>query len=78
MSQESAELLEKALALSVEERAEAAHGLLENLDDAQGDARSVEAAWGEEIARRAAELDFGEVKPVSLDEFRRKMLSAAE
>jgi putative addiction module component (TIGR02574 family) len=78
MTQESAELLKKALTLSVEERAELAGSLLESLDDARDDPQSVEAAWNEEIARRIDDLDSGRVEAVSLEEFRRKLSSAAE
>jgi hypothetical protein len=37
---------------------------------------SVEAAWDEEVARRMADIDSGAVKPVSLEEARRRPLSA--
>ena len=78
MTQETAELLKKALTLSLEERAEMAGTLLESLDDTRDDPQSVEAAWNEEIARRIDDLDSGKVKPISLVEFRRKLSSAAE
>ena len=78
MTHDATELLKRALALSAEERAELADSLWESLDDAQDDPEVVEAAWNEEIARRIEELDSGEVKPVSLETFRRKLSSAAE
>ena len=78
MSQEVTDLLKKALALTVEERAQLAGSLLESLDDTSEDPASVEAAWNEEIARRMEDMDSGRVKPVSLEEFRRKLSSAAE
>ena len=37
---------------------------------------SVEAAWDEEVARRMADMDSGGVRPVSLEEARRRLLSA--
>ena len=37
---------------------------------------SVEAAWDEEVARRMADIDSGAFKPVSLEEARRRLLSA--
>jgi putative addiction module component (TIGR02574 family) len=74
MTQEAAELLKKALSLPVSERADLAGSLIESLDDTQDE--SVEAAWGEEVARRMADIDSGVVKPVSLDEARRRLLSA--
>jgi putative addiction module component (TIGR02574 family) len=75
MTQEAAELLKKALALPVSERADLAGSLIESLDDTRDE--SVEAAWDEEVARRMADIDSGGVKPVSLEEARR-LLSALE
>jgi putative addiction module component (TIGR02574 family) len=71
MSEEATELLKKALALPVEERADLAGSLIESLDDSEDD--SVVAAWDEEIARRMVELDSGKAKPVSLEEARRRL-----
>ena len=76
MSREAAELLKKALSLPIEERADLAGSLIESLDDAEDD--SVAAAWDEEIARRMAEVDSGKVKPVPLEEARRRLSSAIE
>lgn len=76
MSQESTELLKKALTLPVAERAELAGSLIESLDEA--DDESVKAAWDEEIARRMEELDSGKVKPISLEQARRRLSSAIE
>ena len=76
MSREAAELLKKALSLPVQERADLASSLIESLDDSEDD--SVAAAWDKEVARRMAEIDSGEVKPVSLEEARRRLSSAIE
>jgi len=76
MTQEAAELLKKALSLPVSERADLAGSLIQSLDDTQDE--SVEAAWDEEAARRMADIDSGTVKPVSLEEARRRLLSALE
>ncbi len=76
MTQEAAELLKKALSLPVSERADLAGSLIESLDDTQDE--SVEAAWDEEAARRMADIDSGGVKPVSVEEARRRLLSALE
>src|SRR5260370_37684781 len=76
MTQEAAELLKKALSLPVSERADLAGSLIESLDETQDEA--VEAAWDEEVARRMADMDSGAVKPVSLEEARRRLLSALE
>jgi putative addiction module component (TIGR02574 family) len=76
MTQEAAELLKKALSLPVSERADLAGSLIESLDDTQDE--SVAAAWDEEATRRMADIDSGTVKPVSLEEARRRLLSALE
>jgi putative addiction module component (TIGR02574 family) len=76
MSREATELLKKALSLPVEERADLAGSLIESLDDTEDE--SLSAAWDEEVARRMAEIDSGKVKPVSLEEARRRLSSAIE
>jgi putative addiction module component (TIGR02574 family) len=76
MTREANEILKRALTLPVAERAELASSLIESLDDATD--KSVEAAWDEEIVRRMAELDSGKVKPVSLEQARRRLSSAIE
>jgi putative addiction module component (TIGR02574 family) len=76
MTQEAAELLKRALALPAEERADLASTLIDSLDATVDE--NVEAAWQEEISRRMEDLDSGRVKPVSLEEFRRRLSSAAE
>ena len=76
MTQEAADLLKKALALPVSERADLASSLIESLDDASEN--SVAAAWDEEVARRMADVDSATVKPVSLAEARRRLSSALE
>jgi len=76
MTQEAADLLKKALALPVSERADLAGSLIESLDETQDE--SVAAAWDEEVARRMADIDSGAVKPVSLAEARRRLSSALE
>lgn len=76
MTQEAAELLKRALSLPVSERADLAGTLIESLDDTQDE--SVETAWDAEVARRMADVDSGTVKPVSLEDGRRRLLSALE
>jgi len=76
MGNEANDLLKKALTLPVAERAELAGSLIESLDEA--DDESVKAAWDEEITRRMEDLDSGKVKPVSLEEARRRLSSAIE
>ncbi|HEX3119571.1 MAG TPA: addiction module protein [Candidatus Acidoferrum sp.] len=66
MTKQTLELLQKALALSDEERADLAGSLLESLDQPADD--NVEAAWDEEIARRIADFDSGKSKSVPWEE----------
>jgi putative addiction module component (TIGR02574 family) len=75
MTQEAAELLKKA-SFPVSERADLAGSLIESLDEAHDP--SVEAAWDEEVQRRMADIDSGKVKPISLEEARRRLSSAVE
>ncbi|HKR29123.1 MAG TPA: addiction module protein, partial [Terriglobales bacterium] len=70
MTQEATELLQRALALSEEERAELASTLIDSLDTILDP--SAEAAWQEEIARRAEELQSGKMKSVSWQTVREK------
>ena len=76
MADEATELLKRALTLPVAERAELAGSLIESLDEAVDE--SLKAAWNEEIARRMEDLDSGRVKPISLEEARRRLSSAIE
>jgi len=76
MTQEAADLLKKALSLPVSERADLAGSLIESLDNTQDE--SVQAAWDEEVVRRMADIDSGTVKPVLLEDARRRLLSALE
>lgn len=73
MCQEASELLKKALDLPVAERA---GYLIESLDEAGEE--SVQAAWDDEIGRRMEDLNSGEVKPVSLEEFRRRLSTSLD
>ena len=68
MTKQALELLQKALALSDEERASLAGSLLESLDTATDE--NVEAAWNQEIARRIADLESGRSKTVPWEEVR--------
>jgi putative addiction module component (TIGR02574 family) len=76
MTQESAELLKRALNLPPAERAELADSLIESLD--QGEDASVQGAWDAEVLRRMKDLESGGIKPVSLAEARRRLSSAVE
>jgi putative addiction module component (TIGR02574 family) len=66
MQRSAAEVLEAALALPEDERAQLAEKLVASLDgNVDPDA---EAAWGEEIERRLARIEAGQSQTVSLDE----------
>ncbi len=71
----STEMMERlrseALMLSMPERAELAHDLLESLD-APAD-EGVESAWDEEIIRRIAQIDAGQATLLSREQLRQKL-----
>ena len=69
ISPQAAEILDKALALTVEERGMLIDRLVESLDDAPAE-EGVEEAWNEEIKRRVDEIRSGKVKLVSEREMR--------
>lgn len=70
MTQEAQDLLRKALSLPESERAELAGSLIASLDSTiDSDA---DAAWQEEISRRAKDLHEGKVHAVPWDEVQRK------
>jgi putative addiction module component (TIGR02574 family) len=73
MTQQALDLLQKALSLSEEERADLACSLMESLDSAVDE--GAESAWNEEISRRVDELDSGKAATVPWDEVRRRISS---
>ena len=73
MTQQASELLQKALSLSEEERAELAASLLESLDATVDQAG--EAAWNEEIARRIDDLESGKAKTIPWEVVRSRISS---
>lgn len=70
MTQEGQELLQKALALPENERAELAGNLISSLDTSVD--ADVDAAWQQEVARRAQEVSSGKVATIPWEEVRRK------
>ena len=73
MSPRAQELFREAMALPVKERADLAAELLASLDDAAAeDPAEVEAAWAEEIERRARRVISGETTGVSWEDVRRR------
>lgn len=69
-------LLQDALRLSEEERAELAGSLVDSLETAFDE--DVLAAWDAEIAHRIAELNAGTVQTLSWPEARRMILGGAD
>ena len=64
MASKKRRVLDEALKLPVSDRAEVAGELLRSLDsdEPEEDPAAVEAAWADEIARRAQDLASGRVK----------------
>ncbi|HEX7407881.1 MAG TPA: addiction module protein [Candidatus Binatia bacterium] len=67
-------ILQDALGLSEQERAEIAARLIESLDIARdGDAAEIEEAWATEIERRCAALDAGTTGRTDWEDVRRQI-----
>ena len=63
------EIEEQALRLPLKERGELAHRLIVSLDgELEESPEAIAKAWGEEIARRVAEIDAGTAKLVPHEE----------
>jgi putative addiction module component (TIGR02574 family) len=67
-----AELLEKALALSTQDRGVLIDQLIASLDDEPSD-EGVEAAWDEEIKRREEDIRLGRVKTIPWEQVLREI-----
>jgi putative addiction module component (TIGR02574 family) len=67
MTPQVSELLEKALALSTQERGLLIDRLVETLDNEPAE-EGVEAAWEEEIKRRVDDIRSGRVKTIPGDQ----------
>jgi putative addiction module component (TIGR02574 family) len=72
MSPEVSDLLKRALALPVDERAALANTLLDSLETSN---QSVEEAWDEEVARRMADLKAGRAVTVAWEQLHRELLA---
>lgn len=72
MSPEISDLLKRALALSVEERAALANTLLDSLETTN---TSVQEAWDEEVARRIKDLKAGKAVTVPWEQLHRELLA---
>jgi len=72
MSPEVSDLLKRALALSVDERAALANTLLDSLETTD---QSVQEAWDVEVARRMNDLKSGKAVTVSWEQLHRELLA---
>ncbi len=70
MSQKVAEVLDKALEMSSDERGLLIGRLVESLDDAPPD-EGVDEAWADEIKRRVDEIRTGKVKMIPGEEMQK-------
>jgi putative addiction module component (TIGR02574 family) len=68
------EVLEKALALSTQDRGLIIDRLIEILDDQPAE-EGVEAAWSDEIKRRVEEIQSGKVEMIPGQEVDRRLLA---
>lgn len=73
MTEQASDLLQKALTLSEEERADLACSLIDSLDATVDEGAA--SAWDLEIARRIADLDSGQAKTVPWEEVRGRISS---
>jgi len=72
MSPEVSDLLKRALALPVGERAALANTLLDSLETTN---QSVQEAWDEEVARRMIDLNAGKAVTVPWEQLHRELLA---
>jgi putative addiction module component (TIGR02574 family) len=72
LSPQAAEVLDKALALSSQERGLLIDRLVESLDEGPPD-EGVEEAWKIEIKRRVDDIDAGKADMMPLEEVRRRI-----
>ena len=72
MTPQVSEVLEKALALSTQERGLIIDRLIESLDNEPAE-EGVEAAWSEEIKRRVEEIQSGKVEMIPGEQVLREL-----
>jgi putative addiction module component (TIGR02574 family) len=72
MTPQASEVLEKALALSTQERGLLIDHLIESLHEGPAE-EGVEEAWGEEIKRRVDDIRSGKVEMISGEDVRRRL-----
>ena len=74
MNPETSDLLKRALALPLDERAALAHTLLDTLESTN-ESVSIEEAWDTEVARRIEDLKAGKAVTVPWEELHRQLLA---
>jgi putative addiction module component (TIGR02574 family) len=72
MTAQLSEVMDKALALSAEERSLLIERLVESLDDEPAE-EGAEAAWAEEIKRRVDEIRAGKAEAVPIEWIRERL-----
>ena len=72
MNSEISDLLKRALALPIDERAALANTLLDSLEMTK---ESVQEAWDKEVARRMEDLKAGKAVTVPWEELHRELLA---
>ncbi|HEX7423600.1 MAG TPA: addiction module protein [Terriglobales bacterium] len=72
MTPQVSEVLEKALALSTQERGLLIDHLIESLDEGPAE-EGVEEAWDEEIKRRVDDIRSGKVEMIPGEQVRRRL-----
>ena len=75
MSPEVSDLLKRALALPVDERAALANTLLDSLETTN---ESVQEAWDKEVARRIEDLKTGKAVTVPWEQLHRELLAMVD
>ncbi len=70
-------VLAAAMRLPADARAAVAAELIRSLDETDQTDAEVEAAWGDEVQRRLAEVDAGVVTPIPWPEARGRIFAAA-
>ena len=84
MSPQVEKLFNDAKSLSPQERIALADQLIDSVDDDDAGEESLnsqaayETEWSEEISRRVAEMESGEVQGIPWEEVRRKLMQQAE